>query len=145
MNFMKLSADNLDKVFPEEKAFWRWGRDFWCHGNTLGSLSTRSLCPVISETFLGIKVEEKVTSKMHPSNCSKEPCKVIDAVTDCRLPNRGSPLLLPKAFRAIPVIWLHLSSNSEQIYRVGVSYSRHVLQWSNLLITLNYIEAAGLF
>lgn len=52
------------------------------------------------------KVEERVTSKMHPllPNCSEELCKVIDALTDCRLPDHSSILLLPKAFREIPVI-----------------------------------------
>lgn len=59
MNFMTLSADSLDKLSPQEDAFWRWGRDFWCHGNILELLPTRPLCPIISETFLGIKWKRK--------------------------------------------------------------------------------------
>lgn len=39
--------------------------------------------------FFRLKVEVKVASKMHPllPNCSEELCGVIDALSDCRLPN----------------------------------------------------------
>ncbi len=38
------------------------------------------------------KVEDKVTSKMHPllPNCSEELCKVTDALADYRLPNHST-------------------------------------------------------
>lgn len=105
-----------------EDSFWRWGRFFGAMVTQQGQITTVCHFRDIFEH----KVEEKVTSEMQPQlpNCSEELCKVIDALTDCRLPNRSLTLLLPKAFQAIPVILLHLSSHcfSEPIYRQRVSY-----------------------
>lgn len=112
-DFMKLSADNLDKVSPHKRMLFRDEEE------TFPAMVTHRLPyqadhgSLSFQTFLRQKVEERVTSKMHPlqPNCLKSSGKSHMLSLDCRLPSHSFVQNSFKrgAFRAIPVISLHLS------------------------------------